>query len=797
MTQQAAETANALWTRLQPHFDDTHRPTVENNSAGWPAGFGSDMPDIRTIVVHGTQGWPTRHGAPQLFISRYTDPNVNGPTGAEPSPPPPKKPLDTRGIGPHFYMSHDGTVFRLLTETRVCWHASYVNLWAIGVETGNLMEVAPPTGPNHWSPLSADANDFPGAKLYARSVNQEMLVALWSTSLAAQTDSHPAGTVMMLYSEEQYRSWALLARWLAEVWQVPRNFPVRPHLMRGHTWQAANFLTYRQLVDADPMRDMHIRTQLQPPPRNCNSADFESDDPAQGLPHKYRQAVQPTGTPTPNGYTTHPVNDMWTRFFSSYRGFHGHGYAGAVKGDDHNCPGARFDWHRFARDVWDYWWAPFDLVRPSPTAAIVSGQPERVYGGGDGVLHEHYFDEDPSLYGKVTTSGFYPAGDETVVPHSLPGPPLGPIGNLMRTFRRYWGFWHGGMHFQLAAGSPVYGMAAGQLVAARLSTPDADEDFFDRENPSTPYPSARFLLLRHEVFWQRRAGSDRIDYDQEPTRVYSLYMHLGLIPGVNLGEVVTANPVWLNRAIAMKKECDLGLAFHTAHPQPAAQWTPHVTRWQRRQAALQQALADLQAGHVARFPEGEDAVRVSLGDLLGNAGHLAANTFGLHLEVFSNDAISDPWFERIDQSASATRPFHDERNLNDVTTFLANHFPGQRWPMDLYRDLPAELKATRFKSVALRSKSEWALEAADFPDGGWGQAEPFMWWPLVVPPMNTELATEPLAQLPADKVVWHYHPLGFMAWLNDLTWKSEWPKFRIVDAAGVAEPVPPTPPPHG
>jgi hypothetical protein len=117
--------------------------------------------------------------------------------------------------------------------------------------------------------------------------------------------------------------------------------------------------------------------------------------------------------------------------------------------------------------------------------------------------------------------------------------------------------------------------------------------------------------------------------------------------------------------------------------------------------------------------------------------------------------------------------------------------------MDLYRDLPAELKATRFKSVALRSKSEWALEAADFPDGGWGQAEPFMWWPLVVPPMNTELATEPLAQLPADKVVWHYHPLGFMAWLNDLTWKSEWPKFRIVDAAGVAEPVPPTPPPHG
>src|SRR5260370_13919999 len=165
--------------------------------------------------------------------------------------------------------------------------------------------------------------------------------------------------------------------------------------MREHAWQAANFLTYRQLLEADPMREMHIRTQLQPPPRNCNSADFESDDPAQGLPHKYQQAVQPTGTATTNGVASHPVNDMWTRLFGSYRGFHGHGYAGAVHGDDHNCPGARFDWHRFARDVWDYWWMPFDLVQALLTpgaiiagraAPIVSGQPERVYGGGDGVL---------------------------------------------------------------------------------------------------------------------------------------------------------------------------------------------------------------------------------------------------------------------------------------------------------------------------------------------------------------------------------------------------------------------------
>src|SRR5260370_23816852 len=109
--------------------------------------------------------------------------------------------------------------------------------------------------------------------------------------------------------------------------------------MREHAWQAANFLTYRQLVDADPMRDMHIRTQLQPPPRNCNSADFESDDPAQRLLHKYQQAVQPTETATTNGVASHPVNDMWTRLFVSYRGFHAHLYASAGLGHDHNLPG--------------------------------------------------------------------------------------------------------------------------------------------------------------------------------------------------------------------------------------------------------------------------------------------------------------------------------------------------------------------------------------------------------------------------------------------------------------------------
>jgi hypothetical protein len=71
-----------------------------------------------------------------------------------------------------------------------------------------------------------------------------------------------------------------------------------------------------------------------------------------------------------------------------------------------------------------------------------------------------------------------------------------------------------------------------------------------------------------------------------------------------------------------------------------------------------------------------------------------------------------------------------------------------------------------------------------------------MWWSDVVPDMNADLAADAPSQLPANGVVWHYHPLGFMHWLNDITFRSEWPKYRVVDAAGAAAPVPARPPPR-
>ena len=222
MTRQAAETANALWTRLQPIFDDTPRTAHIETAAGqahWPAGFGHDISDVKTVMVHTTDGWPN-HSKWDEFVGRYTDPAH-----------------EKRGIGPHFFIPLDGSVFRLLSETRQCWHAGHLNDRSIGVETGNLTTTAHPTGaggpwPNHWTQLSTATDDVPGAKLYAISVNREILVSLWTTTNVGQADSHTDGRIMELISEAQYRNWALLARYLAEVWRIPRNFPLRPHLMR-------------------------------------------------------------------------------------------------------------------------------------------------------------------------------------------------------------------------------------------------------------------------------------------------------------------------------------------------------------------------------------------------------------------------------------------------------------------------------------------------------------------------------------------------------------------------------------
>ena len=45
-----------------------------------------------------------------------------------------------------------------------------------------------------------------------------------------------------------------------------------------------------------------------------------------------------------------------------------------------------------------------------------------------------------------------------------------------------------------------------------------------------------------------------------------------------------------------------------------------------------------------------------------------------------------------------------------------------------------------------------------------------------------------------DGWAFHFKPLDVLRWINDVTWTSEWPKYRVQDEHGVDQPRPARPP---
>ena len=65
------------------------------------------------------------------------------------------------------------------------------------------------------------------------------------------------------------------------------------------------------------------------------------------------------------------------------------------------------------------------------------------------------------------------------------------------------------------------------------------------------------------------------------------------------------------------------------------------------------------------------------------------------------------------------------------------------------------------------------------------------WWPFVEQAMRNNPHITAADRLPKDGRVFHLEPFKFMRWINDITWKSEWPKYQ--QAAGQRLPAPPQP----
>lgn len=271
-----------------------------------------------------------------------------------------------------------------------------------------------------------------------------------------------------------------------------------------------------------------------------------------------------------------------------------------------------------------------------------------------------------------------------------------------------WGeyrLWHGGVHIVGAAGSPLYSQFPGRVVAARMGTRTAAGSF-------------NFVLLRHDLAFGERT-----------VRFYALYMHLQ-------DELAEATPVvpWMN-----------GKGWQ--------EWKAKGGR----------------AGEVALLDE-----PVEGGDMVGRFGVAGPGALAkpqVHLEIFSgpNDQIfeKNKAWEYIDGSAGGR--FCD---IDEINSEIDTNKDGK-----LNRDELAAHYAAGERSKYLRAilhVSEWTAEPnwaealratpdfrgvppAEIDEMVAEQITPGLWW-------DERVARH--ARLPSDGVVYHYHPIMFLRFLN-------------------------------
>ena len=600
--------------------DLTTKPHTNTRRHWGDATFGTQLHDIQSVTIHETSGWPSYAAADNFRVvydctGEYEKVPDNHPTHW----------YSKRAIGPQYYVEPNGTIFVLIGpenlegDPQFTWHSFRMSFISLGIEQGDPGD----SGVTSASPLfqrldphaGAAAADLTGMQLFGllHPGGAEDLNLMWFAMFPAYTG--PGDITRMatrysnwknaLFTERNYRALALLCRFLAERNGIPRNFPLLPYASVEK--DSADASVFRQLLLADAL-SAQIGATL-------------------GVDMVVARAG---GAPFATLYAPKHA-EWWQRFFGltlaggrstpCFRGFISHMING-----EHPCPGPLFEWHRFAREVWDWWWYPFDFdpfSTSSPKDLLTTFRPYR-QARGDTPLVEYYFD----------------AAGTDVDYNSLKS-----LLSVTPADR-----------FTLNANIPIHAMANGVAIAARL--------------PITSNPAnAGFLLTRHEVFHTSAAvPAARIDYDQAPTFVWSLIRFV-TAPGFSLTQVSNANPDWLNRFVIRLKETELAVAFHTAHAaqvslthgwahQPAAPTPPSAlvrrpttgTTIERDAAAYRPIADKLTAGDAALFPLANDnevtPVTILLGDYLGTAdtlpGGLTVGPLGVQVEIFSNDRLDVP-----------------------------------------------------------------------------------------------------------------------------------------------------------
>jgi N-acetylmuramoyl-L-alanine amidase len=269
-----------------------------------------------------------------------------------------------------------------------------------------------------------------------------------------------------------------------------------------------------------------------------------------------------------------------------------------------------------------------------------------------------------------------------------------------------WGdsrLWHGGVHLAGKANADVYAPFPGRLVAARMGK-------------SSPTGSVNFALLRHDM----SLGSSRIQF-------YSLYMHLA-------DELQADKP---------------------------ADWMVKSKTW----------ASDGRPGAVVLLDEPIEA-GAKIGHV-GIAGPPEQSKPQIHLELFSTSELfgglpgASVW-TTVDGTGGGR--FCDAAPINDIID--ANHdgmlskqelqnFFASGGGAQLHFTVPlfvSEWTAEPSWSDALRVPKDFQkMKPAEIDQLVADQITPGLWW---------DANTAAHCRLPLDGIVYHYHPIAFLAWLN-------------------------------
>jgi N-acetylmuramoyl-L-alanine amidase len=285
-----------------------------------------------------------------------------------------------------------------------------------------------------------------------------------------------------------------------------------------------------------------------------------------------------------------------------------------------------------------------------------------------------------------------------------------------------WGvarIWHGGAHIPAKPGGPVFAPFAGRVVAARTDS-------------ATPIGSGNFVLTRHDL-------------------------NLG---GKNLR-------FWI-------------LAMHLADVKPG----PDAPPWMQGPGwAAHKVVTD-----VAILDEPVDA-GIVIGHV-GSAGPAEVNQDGIHLEVFSRGnlfAHNEEWAaDWAVHDGTAGQRMCEVKEINDLIDTdkdlrlsrqeLADFYAGaggqearkiisyniSEWTEE--PDWAVALKTAQADFVKKSPKRKGKKAGADDDDEDIDvdamveeQLKPFLWW-------TNDVATA--LGLPSDGVVYHYHPIRFIEWIN-------------------------------